>query len=118
MKKVTVMTIVALLALCVINIAIAASPQEVTLDKGKALFNDPRLGTSGKSCNTCHPDGKGLDKAGEKSNLESILNSCITKGLKGKALDVKSAEMQSLVMYVKSFGTKKPAATKKPQVGC
>ncbi len=30
--------------------------------KGKALFNDPKLGgaTSGKSCNSCHPDGKGL----------------------------------------------------------
>jgi len=118
MKRVSVPIMVVLLTLFVISIAIAAIPQEASLDKGKALFNDPKLGTTGKSCNSCHPDGKGLDKAGEKSNLENILNSCITKGLKGKAVDVKSVEMQSLVLYVKSFGAKKPAATKKPQVGC
>jgi len=118
MKRVSVPIMVVLLTLFVISIAIAAIPQEASLDKGKALFNDPKLGTTGKSCNSCHPDGKGVDKAGEKSNLENILNSCITKGLKGKAVDVKSVEMQSLVLYVKSFGAKKPAATKKPQVGC
>ncbi len=118
MKKLSVILMVVLLALFVISIAASAIPQDVSLDKGKALFNDPKLGTTGKSCNSCHPDGKGLDKAGEKSNLENILNSCITKGLKGNALDVKSAEIQSLVLYVKSFGAKKPAATKKPQVGC
>jgi cytochrome c len=118
MKHVTVFIVVVLAALFVISSAVAAIPNEASLDKGKALFNDPKLGTTGKSCNTCHPDGRGLDNAGAKSDLANILNSCITKGLKGKALDVKSVEMQSLMLYVKSFGEKKPAAAKKPAVGC
>jgi len=118
MKNVQVIIVAVLAALFIISIAVAAIPNEASLDKGKALFNDPKLGTTGKSCNTCHPDGKGLDNAGAKSDLASILNSCITKGLKGKALDVKSLEMQSLMLYVKSFGAKKPAAVKKPAVGC
>ena len=119
MKRVTVAIItVVFSALYLMSIAVAAVPQGASLDKGKALFNDPKLSTTGKSCNSCHPDGKGLDKAWEKSDLENILNSCITKGLKGKVLNIKSVEMQSLVLYVKSFGAKKPAAAKKPAVGC
>ncbi len=94
-----------------------AIEHEASIEKGKALFNDPKLGTSGKSCNDCHTNGKGLDKAGTKSNLEEIINGCITQLLKGKALDPKSAEMQSMVLYVKSFSQNKPAV-KKPSVGC
>ncbi len=38
-------------------------------DRGKVLFNDPKLGggTAGRSCNTCHPDGKGLVGVGGKA---------------------------------------------------
>jgi cytochrome c peroxidase len=101
-----------------VSVALAFSMQhEASVEKGKILFNDPKLGTTGKSCNDCHTDGKGLDKAGANSDLERIINSCITKSIKGKALDPKSAEMQSMVLYIKSFGDKKPAA-KKPAVGC
>ncbi|MGE5174464.1 MAG: c-type cytochrome [Betaproteobacteria bacterium] len=117
MKCVTVVVILALVVAFGAGIAFASS-QEASAEKGKALFNDPKLGTSGKSCNTCHPDGKGLEKAGAKSDLESTINGCITIPLKGKALDVKSVEMQSLVLYIKSLGSKQPAATKKPAVGC
>jgi len=63
--------------------------QEASVEKGKALFSDPKLGTTGKSCNDCHPGGKGADKGAAKPDLEDILNGCITQGLKGKALDVK-----------------------------
>jgi cytochrome c peroxidase len=94
-----------------------AMQHEASVDKGRALFNDVKLGTTGKSCNDCHPDGKGLDKAGAKSALEKIINGCITKSIKGKALDPTSMEMQSMVLYIKSVGEKKPAA-KKPAVGC
>jgi predicted RNase H-like HicB family nuclease len=34
-----------------------------------------------KSCNTCHPDGKGLEKAG--ANIESMVQKCIEKALEG-----------------------------------
>jgi len=96
-----------------------AGSHEATIDKGKALFNDPKLGTAGKSCNTCHNDGKGMEKAAAKKDLEIMINSCITGALKGKALDVKSADMQSLVLYLKSFAAdKKPAAVKPSHTGC
>ncbi len=90
---------------------------DASSDKGKALFNDAKLGTTGKSCNDCHQNGKGVEKAAGKKDLETIVNACITGGLKGTALDVKSVEMQSLVTYINSFGEKKPE-TKKPAVGC
>jgi cytochrome c peroxidase len=101
-----------------VGVALAFAMQhEASVEKGKVLFNDPKLGTTGKSCNDCHTNGKGLDKAGANTDLEKIINSCITNSIKGKALDPKSAEMQSMVLYIKSFGEKKPVA-KKPAVGC
>ena len=100
-------------------------------DRGKAMFNDTKLGggTEGRSCNTCHPNGKGLlglgDKkmwktpGGEFKTLEEAVNICITMALKGKALDVKSEQMKDIVSYLKSLkpaGATAPA--KKPVVGC
>jgi cytochrome c len=83
--------------------------------KGKALFNDTHFAgaTSGKSCNSCHPDGRGLQKAGEKhefkimgktqSSLEEAVNVCIEKAIKGKALDPESDDMKNIVAYIKSL---------------
>jgi len=94
---------------------LAASPVMAAgnAEKGKALFNDVKLGTSGKTCNSCHNEGKGLDKSGEKkemmvmgkkyTTLEDAINFCIEKPLKGKTLDPKSQEMQDLVAYIKSL---------------
>jgi cytochrome c peroxidase len=42
--------------------------ERVSVKRGKALFNDPELGSTGSSCNTCHPDGMGLEKAANKKN--------------------------------------------------
>jgi cytochrome c len=71
--------------------------------RGKQLFADPALGGSknDKSCNTCHPDGKGLEKAG--ANLESTINACIQKALGGKSLATDSQEMKDLVAYIASL---------------
>ena len=94
--------------------------------KGKALFNDPKLGTNNATCGQCHPDGKGLEKAGAKGkkewktpagvqkNLEEAINICITMALKGKALDNKSQQMQDLVTYIKSLGSKAPVKKTAP----
>jgi cytochrome c peroxidase len=95
----------------------AAAQQEASVDKGKALFNDPKLGTTGKSCNDCHPNGKGTEKAIGKKDLESIVNACVTHSIKGKALDANSVEMQSLIQYINSLGAAKQE-TKKAPVGC
>ncbi len=101
----------------VIASGIAAAGQDAgSLDRGKALFNDPKLGTTGKSCNDCHQNGKGLQNAASEKDLGQIVNGCITQNLKGAALDMKSANMQSLILYIKSFSQKKEG--KKAPVGC
>ncbi len=117
MKGVTIAVIIVLVAVFSIGIA-SAMKHEASADMGKALLNDPKLGASGKTCGACHADGKGLEKAGTRADLEKTINACITTALKGPALDIKSIEMQSLVLYIKSLGEKKPAAAKKPAVGC
>ena len=73
--------------------------------KGKVLFNDPKFGggTAGVSCNSCHPDGKGLEKAADKKDLEKFVNGCIKNALKGKGIDTKSTEMADMVTYIKSL---------------
>jgi mono/diheme cytochrome c family protein len=74
--------------------------------KGKILFSDTKLGgaTAGNSCNSCHPGGKGLERAGAGKDLPKVINACIENALKGKPLDLKSSEMADLVAYVKSLG--------------
>jgi cytochrome c peroxidase len=76
---------------------------------GEKLFNDSALGGSDnqKSCNTCHPGGKGLQAAGSNPNLAVIINRCIAGPLKGQALKDDSIEMQSLTLYIKSLKEKK-----------
>ncbi len=96
-----------LLVLTVLVAGISFAAQKgASVEKGKALFNDSKLGTTGKSCNSCHPDGKGLEKSGSRADLTDVINGCITTPLKGKALDTQSAEMESLVLYIKSLGAK------------
>jgi cytochrome c peroxidase len=81
-------------------------------EKGKVLFNDPKFGggTVGMSCNSCHQDGRGLEKAGDRKDLEKMVNACIKNALKGKGIDLKSAEMADIVAYLKSLKGKTPAA--------
>jgi hypothetical protein len=57
--------------------------------------------TNDKSCNTCHPDGKGLEKAG--ANLESTIQACIQQTMGGKLLATDSQEMKDLVAYITSL---------------
>ena len=111
--KNAVVMIVSLLLIA--GIALAGE-QKASIEKGKALFNDPKLGTTGKSCNDCHKGGKGAEKAVGKKELGQIVNGCITQGLHGKALDENSLEMQSLLLYINSLGAAEPQ--KKPPVGC
>jgi len=79
-------------------------------EKGKALFSDPKLGggTAGMSCTSCHPDGKGVEKAADRKDLEKMVNTCIKNALKGKGIDPKSAEMADIVAYLKSLKGKVP----------
>ncbi len=102
-------------------------------ERGKALFNDVKFagGTAGKSCNSCHPGGKGLEKAAEKKefkimgktqkSIEEAVNFCIEMANKGKAIDAKGPEMADIVAYIKSLTGKAPAKApkkKKAIEGC
>jgi cytochrome c len=126
MKRIPCSVIASLVVLLSLVMVLAAS-EGATIEKGKALFNDVLLGTTGSSCNTCHMNGRGLEAAATKkqwlrsdknyTNLEGLVNGCITTGLHGKALDVKSVEMQSIVLYLKSLAGTKASAPEKPAVG-
>jgi radical SAM modification target selenobiotic family peptide len=72
-------------------------------ERGKQLFADTKLGgsTNDKSCNTCHPGGKGLEKAG--ANLENTIQACIQKAMAGKPLAADSQELKDLLAYIKSL---------------
>lgn len=77
-----------------------------SIEQGKMLFNDPTLGgsTNDSTCNSCHPEGKGLEKAGDNDKLASVINRCITGPLKGEKIDGRSVAMRSLKMYILSLG--------------
>src|ERR1039458_9991533 len=85
--------------------SLAFAIDTVSSAKGKELFTSKHLVTSGKSCDSCHPDGNGLEKAAARSlgELSEIINQCIQNPLKGKALDPASNEMKSLIMYIKTL---------------
>jgi cytochrome c553 len=84
-------------------------------EKGKALFGDPKLGggTAGISCNSCHPDGKGMEKAGDMKGFEKQVNACIKGALKGKGIDAKSHEMADIIAYIRSLKGKTPGTAPK-----
>jgi cytochrome c len=108
-----------LLSMIVLGLIFSFTFAAGNVEKGKALFNDPKFagGTAGKSCASCHPDGKGLEKAAEKKEwmtpagsaktLKKAINLCVVNALKGKALDLKSEEMKDIVAYIKSLGKTK-----------
>jgi len=105
---------VGVLLIIAMSMGTAVAGGKASVAKGNALFNDPMLGTTGSSCNTCHGGGKGLEGAASKKQwitegkahgtLEETVNYCIATGLQGKPLNVKSVEMQSLVLYIRSLG--------------
>jgi cytochrome c553 len=112
MKMLRIM-LLCLIAVCLVfSFAFAAANAE----KGKAMFNDPKAFGGQKACSSCHPNGKGLEKAGEKKEwitpagktktLEEAINLCIVNANKGKALDVKSEQMANVVAFIKSLGKK------------
>lgn len=117
-KKMKVLKI-SLMSLIALGLVFSFAYAAGNVEKGKALFNDPKFagGTAGKSCASCHPDGKGLEKAAEKKEwktpagpaktLKEAVNLCIVNALKGKALEPKSEEMKDIVAYIKSLGKKK-----------
>ena len=86
-------------------------------ERGKTLFNDPKAFSGKKSCNECHPAGKGLENAAGKKefhimgktqkSLEEAVNTCIVNANMGKAISSDSEQMKDMVAYIKSLKGKK-----------
>ena len=127
MKVVTVpvRSMVMVVVVCAFAFACVAADQRIAKDqpekqgdveRGKKLFGDPKLGggTSGKSCASCHKDGKGLENLAGKNeframgkkytSLEDIINYFVETALHGKALDRDSDDMRDLIAYLRTLG--------------
>jgi cytochrome c len=97
----------------------------VAAERGKVLFNDPALGTTGMSCSSCHMEGgtkpgkmgdmeikpfmnvavsypKYVGMAGKVITLDQIVNICIMKPMKGTPLKWDDQRLADLSAYVAS----------------
>ena len=100
-----------------------------SIERGKALFMDTALGTSGMSCNSCHTEGgtkpgkmgdmtiKPFDNVAANypkyfaigkrvMTLDQVINWCIVNPMKGKALSCDSQKLTDLTAYVASVKAK------------
>jgi mono/diheme cytochrome c family protein len=86
--------------------ALATEGPSVTM--GKALFASTELGSNGKSCASCHPDGKGLAETGAYDDLmlKEMINFCIRDALKGKMFALESQELDSMLSYLRTLPQK------------
>lgn len=78
------------------------------------LWSDTSLGTSGKSCASCHPDGallsskpypRYIEMTGDILTLDQMINFCMTNPMKAESLDWNSKDMTALALYVKMHST-------------
>jgi cytochrome c553 len=109
--------------------AVAADPRAElakAIEKGKALFNDTKLGETGTSCNSCHPGGDssggtvmGMEIPSLKGaaatfpkykkpakgviTLSQMNNLCISMIMEGEPLKLDSDEAIALAAYVTSL---------------
>ena len=75
----TKMKNVLILAAGLVFCSYSAWAEKPSVDLGEKLFNNPGLGASenATSCGTCHPQGKGMEKAGANPQLAAMINRCI-----------------------------------------
>ena len=106
---------VGLMAVFTLSLVLPADVHAVdetpSVELGKKLFNDPSLGTNGKSCSTCHQSeekagslaARGVWFGGEAKTLEQAVNFCIKATLEGKPLPEDSVEARSIALYMRSL---------------
>lgn len=83
---------------------------------GKQLFESPALGggTSGKTCLTCHENGRGFSPetlsrktysvmGNPVASLAGVVNFCIEVALRGEAIPENGKEMHDLIAYLHIF---------------
>lgn len=89
-------------------LAAAPASGKDPVDHGSDIFYGTSLGLNGKSCSTCHPNGKTLeDTASFKvTQLPVIINECIRNGLEGLPLPLDSKEMEDLIAYMQNLSVR------------
>jgi cytochrome c len=107
-----------ILMLVVLAIALAfplafAGKLEESIERGEELFKDRRAFGGVRACDTCHPNGQGLERVkqkttfrimGRKANsLEEAVNICIQSASKGTPIGIESEEMEDIVNYINSL---------------
>jgi len=97
-----------LATLLILLLWIFAADAGQTQSSAEALFSSTSLGSNGKSCATCHPQGKGLKNIGDYDDeiLQEMVNFCIRDALKGEMLAEKSEELRRLASYLRQFQKK------------
>jgi hypothetical protein len=82
----------------------AAEAGKDPVARGAELFKNAKLGTNGKTCATCHPDGTRLEEAASYGDdqLAKVINRCIEKALSGKPIPVDSDNMTSMIKYIRA----------------
>ena len=79
------------------------------LKKGARLWNDTKLGTSGTSCASCHPNGallspkpypRHIKMTGDIVTLDQMINFCMINPMKAKPLNWNSQKMTALAAYI------------------
>ena len=79
------------------------------VEQGYKLFHDPGLGTTGQSCDMCHPDAanthpetypKYQTQIKKVVALRDMINWCIKNPLQGEELSARSPEMVALEAYI------------------
>ncbi|MCF8057631.1 MAG: hypothetical protein K9K37_13470 [Desulfocapsa sp.] len=100
MKK-TVLISICVFMLTTIYVCFAA---EGNPENGKKLFSDPKLAGSQNdtACIKCHPGKDAFQSISINSDLNKIINMCITKPLAGNALENDSQDMKDLKTYILS----------------
>ena len=79
------------------------------VEKGRALWTSPELGTNGVACAQCHPNAanthpetypKFQQQLGKVIALRDMINWCIMNPLEGEPLPLDSADMIAIESYV------------------
>lgn len=100
------MRIVLAVGVCLLlGVSLSLAVEGPSLELGKTLFEATTLGSSGNSCASCHPGGKGLQEvsAYDDAMLKEMINFCIRDALKGTMFSAEAQELEALLRYLRSL---------------